>query len=411
MVWYLAGLNADKTESHLQFMSAAAQTFRFEVAFSFAGPHREKVQQIAELLAIRLGKDRVFFDEWYEHEILGDDMDVLLQHFYHEQSLFVLADLSGDYASRPWCQAEARAIRALRFEIDPARDETQRLRLLNARFGPGEVPGVFKTTAYLDGINKTAEQCVDLILKRLDLLHKRLAPASPAEQGSPISPPPTASWPDVPLSLLWPMEDHTAARKAFTELLTSKTQLRFLPICGPSETGKSHITRQMLGNVLAVPDIACGRFDFKGTTGMENEMKAFVQELGVEEPKPNSRIHERLGEILTAVKQRASPTLLIFDTYEMAGDLEDWVEKQLLPCLIRASWLRLVIAGQKVPGSNRAVWGAVAHSTVQLVPPRPTDWFEYAKQNRPELSLADVEAACRLTTRSSVLDQLFGPSR
>jgi len=32
----------------------------------------------------------VFFDEWYEHEILGDDMDVLRQGFYHEQSLLVV---------------------------------------------------------------------------------------------------------------------------------------------------------------------------------------------------------------------------------------------------------------------------------------------------------------------------------
>src|SRR4029434_8235032 len=70
------------------------------------------------------------------------------------ESLFVVADLSDEYVGRPWCQAEARAIRALRFEIDPARDEIQRLRLLNVRFDLGNVPGIFNTTAYLDGIAK-----------------------------------------------------------------------------------------------------------------------------------------------------------------------------------------------------------------------------------------------------------------
>jgi hypothetical protein len=247
--------------------------------------------------------------------------------------------------------------------------------------------------------NSSVQDKTDLIRWAVELTHsKRLDTTS-------------ASWPETPRRLTWPMADHTAARKAFTELLTSKVQFRFLPICGPSETGKSQITRQMLGNILPVPGIACGRFDFKGTTGMDNEVKAFVQELDVPEPAPNPRLHERLGEILMALKVRASPTLLIFDTYEMAGDAEDWVEKQLLPCLIRATWLRVVIAGQKVPGSNRAVWSAAACPTVELVTPPPTDWFNYARKYRPNLTLRDVKTACRLTSKSSVLDQLLGPAK
>ena len=171
--------------------SEETETFRFAVAFSFAGPHRDNVRAIAELVSAQLdpgipdrSKGRVFFDEWFEHEILGDDMDVLLQRFYHDQSRMVVADVSEEYAERPWCQAEARAIRALRFELDPARDETGRLRLLNIRLGEGEVPGIFKTTAYLDGINKTAEECADLILKRHALLVQRLgAKTRPAGDG------------------------------------------------------------------------------------------------------------------------------------------------------------------------------------------------------------------------------------
>jgi tetratricopeptide (TPR) repeat protein len=149
--------------------------FRFDVAFSFAGPHREKVRAIAELVRNELGDGKVFFDEWFEHEILGSDMDVLLQRIYHDQSLMVVADLSEDYASREWTQAEARAVRALRKKIDTARDETARLRLLNARFGAGDVPGILSTEGWLDAVNKTPQQCADVILKRLALLKKRLA--------------------------------------------------------------------------------------------------------------------------------------------------------------------------------------------------------------------------------------------
>ena len=45
------------------------------------------------------------------------------------------------------------------------------------------------------------------------------------------------------------------------------------------------------------------------------------------------------------LKQRARPALLVFDTYEAAGEAQDWMEKQLLPSLIRATWLRVVMAG------------------------------------------------------------------
>ncbi len=170
-------------------MPEPAETFRFDVAFSFAGPHREKVRTIAELVAAKLGRERVFYDEWYEHEILGDETGALLQRFYHERSLMVVADLSDEYAGRPWCRAEASAIRALRFDLDPARDETGRLRLLNVKLGDGSVPGVFTTTAYLEGIAKTAEQCAELILKRHALLVQRMsAPALLASESQAPAP-------------------------------------------------------------------------------------------------------------------------------------------------------------------------------------------------------------------------------
>ena len=47
---------------------------------------------------------------------------------------------------------------------------------------------------------------------------------------------------------------------------------RFLLLRGPSEAGKSHLTRQMFGNALRLPGLACGRYDFKGTTGGDREL-------------------------------------------------------------------------------------------------------------------------------------------
>jgi hypothetical protein len=80
------------------------------------------------------------------------------------------------------------------------------------------------------------------------------------------------------------MADHTEARAAFERLLTRNALWRCLPLRGSSETGKSHITRQMLANAIQMPDLACGRFDFKGTIDVDAELRAFVQYLDVPSP-------------------------------------------------------------------------------------------------------------------------------
>jgi hypothetical protein len=87
------------------------------------------------------------------------------------------------------------------------------------------------------------------------------------------------------------MADHNGVREAFACLLARDTTWRFLPILGPTETGKSHITNQMLANALRIDGLACGRFGFKGTTGMDAEVRAFVQDLGVPLPPANPQRH------------------------------------------------------------------------------------------------------------------------
>jgi hypothetical protein len=102
--------------------------------------------------------------------------------------------------------------------------------------------------------------------------------------------------------------------------------------------------------------------------------------------------------------------LLVFDTYEAAGEAQDWMEKQLLPSLIRATWLRVVITGQRVPDRSGAIWESDASPVITLNPPPPADWLEYAKQYHPELTLEYVETTCKLASnKATVLQQLLGP--
>ena len=144
---------------------------------------------------------------------------------------------------------------------------------------------------------------------------------------------------------------------------------------------------------------------------MDAEVTAFVEYLDVSLPPVSPRLNERLGHILDELKQRAQLALLVFDTYESAGEAEDWVEKQLLPRLILATWLRVVIAGQRVPKRTGAIWESVASPPITLKQPPPRDWFEYSKAHRPELTLAEVKTVCRLAcNKASLLAQLLGPT-
>ena len=377
---------------------------KFLVAFSFAGEQRELVSSIARAVEERLGEATVFYDEWFEYYIAGDDADNRLGDIYNKRSILVIPCISERYGGKSWTQAEHKAIRGLQMALYGSTDDGSEFRVLPLRVGDGDVRGIYENTICPDVRTKAIGEVVDLILARLQLIDPLLtASATDATAGS--------LWPEVPPLLVWPMANHTGAREAFGQLLARDPPWRFLPLRGPSETGKSHITKQMMRNALRVSDLACGRFDFKGSTDMDAELGAFVLNLGVPLPPTGPRLNDRLGAILDALKKRARPALLVFDTYEAAGGAQDWVEKQLLPSLFRAPWLRVVIVGQSVPPDAGAMWAEVARSPLDLLPPPPEDWLAYGKTYKPAITLEFVRQAHEFCNgKASTLAQLLGPT-
>lgn len=379
---------------------------KFLVAFSFAGEQRDLVRAIAEAVEQELGRGTVFLDEWFEPYLAGDGADLKLQEIYAGRCALAVVCVSERYGGKPWTLAEHAAILARVMQARAAADERERHGVLPIRVGEGEVKGILFNTIVPDVRERGSLKAAELVIERLRLIMPDLKPVSSGSAAA-------ASWPDAPPVLAWPMADHSGVREAFASLLTRAAPWSFLPVRGSSETGKSHITKQMLANAMPLPGIACGRLDFKGTTDVEAEVNSFVQflEVRLPEAKASPRLNDRLGQILAALKERATPALLIFDTYEAAGEAQDWVDKQLLPNLLRCPWLRVVIAGQHVPDPKGAVWLAKARATLELRPPPPADWFDYGKQHRPDLTLDDVETACRLAShKASLLAQLLGPA-
>jgi hypothetical protein len=170
------------------------------------------------------------------------------------------------------------------------------------------------------------------------------------------------------------------------------------------------MTRQMLLNAPHVPGVAFGRFDFKGAASLEVETEAFAGPLGIK-PPTGQTLNERFTKILAELQDRALPTVLIFDTYEAAGEAKGWIERVLLPRLVSAHWLRVVITGQSVPTRVGSEWAEVAASTLILRPPSVNDWHAYGRENRDDNPpLAFVKRLHRYSGgKPGHLSSLLGP--
>jgi hypothetical protein len=206
----------------------------------------------------------------------------------------------------------------------------------------------------------------------------------------------------------WPVADRRGVRDAMAQLLTRGCPYRVLLIEGASEHGKSFLTQQLLGNALREQWLACGRFDFKGTTGADQEFVGFLRYLNVKGNSAGGRISERLNLVLTELINTGRPTLLIFDTYEDAGETARWLEEELLTAAIRFPWLRIVITGQRVPNSTSALWADHALPVMQLTALAWRDWFEYGRTNGSTASEDFVrEAFERADGKPSILRKLL----
>ena len=371
---------------------------RFAVAFSLAGEQRQLVLPIAQEVEAILGRSTVFYDDWYEHWLAGADADLLLQELYSEGTELVVVCVSGAYASKPWTLTEHRAVRARLMQA--VSSPVDRQRILPIRVGDGEFKGVLPNEIVPDVRGRTPLDAAEMIVARLNLARAYAGNVEPV----------VARWPSDPPILHWPMADHAEAREAFANLLSEGAPARALLVRGASETGKSHMSKQMIRNVMPLPDVVSGRFDFKGTTSIGIEIEAFSRPLGIE-PPPGQTLSEQMAKIFAELRRRARPALLVFDTYEAAGDVKDWIESVLLPHLVSARWLRIVIIGQSVPIRAGSTWESVAAGPLTLQLPGPEDWLAYGRVNRGETVDLDFVTQVHQYAggKPSLLAGLLGP--
>lgn len=375
---------------------AASMSKRFRIAFSFAGEKRKFVAQVAAILAKRFGEDRILYDEYHEAEFARDELAFHLPPLYQRSDL-VVAVLCKDYETKEWTGLEWRAI----YGVVKKRKNKK---VMLCRFNRAKGKGLFGLAGLVELDRKTPAAVATLILQRLAI-----------NEGKPknyyIGKAQGPDWPKVAPSLDWPVADHTEAQRAFAQLITRAARLKILLIHGNSETGKSHLSKQFLANSLALKGVTPGRFDFKGSSDMDAELRAFAKRLKVKVPGAGTGVSAQLANIFASLEAIARPTLLIFDTFELAGETERWVKETLLVSAINAPWLRVIIVGQRVPSPAGEPFAKVCFPRMELRPPTAEEWFKYGKPHKPRLTLKFVRQAHEHSDgRSSVLSQLCGPA-
>jgi hypothetical protein len=360
---------------------------KFLVAFSFAGEQRELVRSIAEAVEALLGRSKVFFDEWYEDYIAGDDADVCLQEIYCERCHLAVVCVSERYGDKEWTLAEHAAIRDRVNRARASDNDKDRLGVLPIRVGAGEVKGIPKFTSIVPDVReRPLDKTLELIVNRLH----RAAPEFRRAVAFPDYPP----WPDEPTHYEPGLADRDEPWPAIQQLMTSRAAKRILMLEGPSGYSKTALLTAAFryAKVLSVP---AAYVDFKDSQLLSqiNVLRRLRLDLGVvlpgfTEPDP--------WKLLEALHKSASPTLILLDTFEKVTETKElvqWIETQVLAEVEHCQQLRFLIGGQKIPKSSQFRWHDLAEE-IELN--RIIDkqvWGDWIQQKNPDLHDKLVEGA------------------
>ena len=141
----------------------ASREKRFSVALSFPGEYRQYLSQVADRLAEELGREKVLYDRYIEDELARANLDTYLQELYHDETELVVVFLCAEYEEKEWTGVEWTSIRDLlkKRQFDA---------VMFFRLGQGPVTGVWSTYGYVDVADRSPDEVVCLILKRLGKL-------------------------------------------------------------------------------------------------------------------------------------------------------------------------------------------------------------------------------------------------
>lgn len=300
-------------------------TKRFLVALSFPGEYRDYVSQVAESLAEALGKNKVFYDQWYTAELAQPDMDVLLQSFYHDHSELIVPFLGADYERKEWCGLEWRAIKDLI-------KQRQSKDIMPMRFDNAQIPGFYGTDGYVDLKNHSPKEAAELILERLHLNCEGLS----------------ATARKIHSDRLPTVKGDFFGREAELKLLDDAwagNGTRIIQFIAPGGTGKTKLLRHWLDHTNDIDALIAWSFYSQGSSE-DKQVSATpffshaFEKLGSTRSLSSFATEEDKGEHLAGLL-RQQRCVLVLDGLEplqhagkgMRGELKDRAMRQLLRSL------------------------------------------------------------------------------
>jgi hypothetical protein len=136
----------------------------FDIALSFAGEDRAVVERIAKLLVDCDAK--VFYDEFFAHELWGKDLFQHLSTLYRDKARFCVVFVSRHYKDKRWPKHELRQAQERSFFQDAEY-------ILPLRIDDTDLPGLNRTTGYIDLRKSNEWMVVALIMRKLGMFDEK----------------------------------------------------------------------------------------------------------------------------------------------------------------------------------------------------------------------------------------------
>jgi len=152
----------EPSQEHEKTKSSAKEGLSYDVAFSFAGEKRDYIKQVAKHL--RGEGIQVFYDEYEEVEMWGNNMIDYLHDVLKNKSKHCVMFISKEYTEKVWPDFERQIIEA--------RGLVEKGYLLPARFDDTPVKGLPDTVKWIDISSRTPEEFAKLIVQKVSVVKK-----------------------------------------------------------------------------------------------------------------------------------------------------------------------------------------------------------------------------------------------
>lgn len=133
-------------------------SYRFDIALSFAGEDRTFVERVADYLSAF--HVRLFYDEWERHKLLGEDLYTYLADLYERRARYCAMFISRHYVRKAWPSHERRFAQARAFL-------SRRAYILPIRLDHTACPGIPHTVGYINAATADPAEVAVILLRRL----------------------------------------------------------------------------------------------------------------------------------------------------------------------------------------------------------------------------------------------------